>query len=54
MADQIYADANKNIKVSKTKVREGKKNTRTKTVTYSPISYYGKQTRTVTRTKKKN
>lgn len=53
MASVIYAGKKKPIKKKKVVVKDNKRRTKTKTVKYSPINYYGKQTRTVTRTKKK-
>lgn len=53
MTDAIYGNEDQNIKKIKTVTIETPKMKRTKTVNYSPINYYGKQTKTKTVTKVK-
>lgn len=50
MTGVIYGNANIPIKKQKVVIRETPTKIKTKTVDYSPISYYGKQKRTVTKT----
>ena len=48
-AAEVYSKRKKPIKVSKTVTTTRRGKTKTKTTAYSPISYYGKQTKKITR-----
>lgn len=49
MAGVVYGKKDKKIRTSKTVI---KSNGKVKTVTYGPVDYYGKQTKTKVKTKR--
>lgn len=49
MADVVYGGKNILIKKKKTVVTSTKNKTKNKVVNYSPVNYYGKQKRTVSK-----